>query len=695
MIAGGIVAGLVLIANAARDGGETAKPVAIGTTSTSLSQIATTAPATEPVSDVPAIDCRSLLTFDDTAAALAISDRPVDQRDSFLVSQSEVCGEALASDEDFFVRIEPGNPDDFKPGAVLIGTSGEAVDGIADRALWFGGDRAEGRGTVGLLSVGQDTPLGALHFRIVLGRPDLDESAQREVALGLARTVLPRFPGAEVEKPESLLVRFEEAMPEDVPVTLFDNLVAKEATGEWTTVEGLVASLGLIAGENETSQVLGEADLLDRSATGVISLAQEYLQTGTDEAVKAEIERLLDVLILTQDQLDQMTQAPPLASGLLVSLAPMAQVDDPCLEFGMESPCLVQYHLPAAYSGYSFYVALGQGSAWTPEHADLAVEALLEAVVKYQSLGRMPQTTMVLQPRDWVYVAGQRDRCPAFVGDEVLTDHQGRELQQLLAEVIAQCFVSHTFSDQGVYNRANDWWSSALPKYLSGYVYPPVNLEHRSLPAELAQVELATTLADRRATNWIFFEHFHSLLGGAEGVMGLIDSLPAAGDPMGALARYEGMSVMFDDFERGLTDASISDLGPGFVPYQPIAWDLPLTGPTDVPFAVPRFGVRRLHIRVPLLHYACFETTTHGQQMVSWRPGAPGQEGNWSDDLPSALEGESVMLITSIDDGARFEMNVTDVDDDPECRDDEEAADECELEIVCRSSRYFFNLLGD
>jgi hypothetical protein len=699
-----VVAVVVLVVN----GGDDAEdPVALDTTTPPVAT-STTDGATQPDSQVPAIDCAPLLTAEETGGALAAFDRPEGQGGSFEISQSEVCTESLAVDESYFVRIEPGNPDDFEPGATLNGTTGENVGHVGDGALWFGGAEAEGSGAVGLLTVREETPLGALHFHIVLGRPDIDETAQREIVIELARLALPRFPGVEIEPPEPEVIIFEEETPDRSDISLTDNVLAKEEAGEWTLGEGLVAMLSLIADETERSSVLGQTELVDPSASDVIRLGEDYLETGPDGLAKDEIARLLDMLTFAPEELDQMSAGEPLtphASTLLVSLQPVAQEGQSqgCDKLELPNPCLVKVPVPdrdgVPPNKHKMYASLIEGSAWDQIDVDLAVDALLDSAEKYEVLGDMPATTLVLLPGgDELFVHFIRNDCAVYV-DDFLAGTDPLEFQQIVAREIAFCLIGQTYFSILTGNQgAARWWTHGLANYLSGVIYDDVNLEHKNLPAKLAQVELSTTLADRSFTNWVLFEYLHGVMG-AGAIMEMIAAFPPGGDHIAALANYGGMSELYHDFERGLSDANIGDIGGGTVPYDPIAWELPLSGPTEVPFPVPRFGVRRLHIIVPSGQYACFETTENGEQRVSWRPGEPGQAGSWSDELPISFEGENVMMITTLEQGVQFKMTVTDVDDDPDCQDEEESstppADECELNVVCRASRYFFSLLGD
>jgi hypothetical protein len=77
---------------------------------------------------------------------------------------------------------------------------------------------------------------------------------------------------------------------------------------------------------------------------------------------------------------------------------------------------------------------------------------------------------------------------------------------------------------------------------------------------------------------------------------------------------------------------------------------------------------------------------------MSWRTGVPGEAGSWSDELPVSLEGDVVMVLTSVEPGAHYTLDVTDVTDNPDCTDDSEPPpdpnpDECDL---CGPSEYYW-----
>ena len=387
-------AGLVLLA--ACGGGGEEEPAATSPAIETPTQAPTVeGPTPGPErSDVPAVDCGPLLTTDELEEALGVFDRPAGERNSIRFAQGEVCSEQLDADERVFVRIEPGAPGDFEPGAGLLGVPGEPVSAVGDEARWFGGEGSEAGGDVGALSVRQDTSLGALRFRIFLGRPDLDSAAQLEIAKNLALSALPRFPGVEAG--------------------YVDNLLVKEEAGEWTRGEGLVATLSLFTGEVEAAQVLRHPELGDFSGTGVIRMAREYLEDGPDAEAKTEIARLLEHLILSRERLEAMAGiGPPTAArGLQAIFSDTAQGAGDCATYwGAALPCMTQAVSPELDEmfGPGKYVlwvpAESQNQhGWTDEHLFWALEAMKDSAIIEEARGDMPETHLMFTTFDSSYV---------------------------------------------------------------------------------------------------------------------------------------------------------------------------------------------------------------------------------------------------------------------------------------------------
>ena len=361
--------------------------------------VATTTPRGESPTDTggasperPAVEsvaCGPLFTLEDVDDALGWSvgdDRPGPIR----TARGEVCLHSLLRDGDVFVQIQPGDPADFEPGALVIGVSGEPVSGVGDAALWFGGEGSEAGGDVGVISVRRDTSLGAIHFRIFVGRPDLDSAAQLEVAKTLARAALPRFPGE---------------------VGYVNNLLLKEEAGQWTRGEGLVATLSLFAGEAEATQVLLNPELVDFDGTGVIRMAQEYLEDGPDAEAKKEIERLLERLILSRERLEAMAGIgpPTTARGLQAIFFDGARGADDCgTYFDPGGSCIEEVQFPELdemfgedkYTMWFPAESSQNKGGWTDKHLFWAVEAINQAAIVFEKTSEMPNVDIAFMSFD-------------------------------------------------------------------------------------------------------------------------------------------------------------------------------------------------------------------------------------------------------------------------------------------------------
>lgn len=670
-------------------GGEDPPVEVAGPTTTLLSGVTPTAADASGFNhpDVSPLSCETLMSSDDAFDVMF----PNGSGGLFTYAKGETCTYEPGDESGMFIRIEPGLPSDFDPDAELLGSSWIAVPDLGEEAVWFAGVGADAG--VGLLAVREDTELGALLFRITVGLPDLDDAGRLGQGISLAESALPRFPGVVTEPPEPEVITFEEDVDLS-PYSLDDVLNAGVESGDWSLGEGLVAVLDWMV--NGTEGVVG-GGLAETSGSGVIAVAQAYLTTDPDDA--APIQALLDQLIVTRTELEELSvPAEPTSSALLVSAVPVAQEEtaDQCDGATLANPCYAEVAMDeyADLEVGKYKVLVAQPSNWTETEVELAKQALHDAAVIFEGLGSMPSAWLELNPGDGAYASTGSQGCLASLGDFVV-GMDPDDLKQVFAREIAFCLIENDAHAQLYGNPSSvGWLAYGLANYLSDVVYANTNLEHKKLPGQLAQQELSTTVPDRTWTNWILFEHLHGFMG-AKGVMTMIRGFPAQGDLVTALAGVPGMPEMYHDLERALSDSNVADVGASTIPYDPQAWELPISGPTEVPLEIPRFGVRRLHIKVPAGQYACADSFSQGSVRMSWRPGAPGGAGDWSDELPGSFEGESVMVITSVEPGARYILDVTDVSDDPECDPDSggpAAPSDCNLEGLCGPSEYYFEV---
>lgn len=703
MLAGGLVLALILI-RVSFGGDDDPEPSQAGsTTSTRPVTAAPPSSADQPNSEVPPLDCWDLITIAEVQEALGVADDP-DRSGLTGESKHERCHHTLESDEEYFVEIDPGGPGDFGSGTVLLGVAGKPLTGVGDESRWFGGPESDGADRFGALVVKQASQYGTIYFRVLVGRPDVDDATRQRIAVGLANAAIPRFPGVEIPEPELVAWELPAREPPDTRSwSLADNLLAREEAGEWTRGEGLVAILSLLVGDLDPGEVLGDTDIADPSATSLIDLAFDYLETGDDPEDRAEVEALLDRLILTEEELAELT-APATGQGtsglvgssgglfLTTGRRLLAQESDPCGDIDTTPPCLVEWGLPVGLGSpgqYRLYSLILDQDVWQHAEVQTVIEALGASVAAFEPLRDMPLVEITLHPDGRYYRASYiNGRCYMDLGPSNLGVDG---LKQVVARELAVCLVTHNFAEQLADRRGSKWWRDALVLYLSGYVYPAANMEHHWFGAAFNDEEYPVHLPARGATNWTFFEYLHPTWG-PKGSIDMVAGFPFGGDPIEVLADQPGIEDMFHEFELALTDANLDDLGPGKIPFAPESTFVPLDSPGSLELVAWPFDVFRLQLNVPAGSYACIDTIQTALVQSSWRPGVPGEEGPWSKEQPEVLSGDTTLVFTSTWPEQKFQLRVHEIRTDPDCEDRGEPwpstlLDDCGL---CDPSRFFW-----
>ena len=466
-------------------------------------------------------------------------------------------------------------------------------------------------------------------------------------------------------------------------VSLVDNLLVKENAGEWTRGEGLAATLQLMAGESDASSVLRDADLLNDEGTGIVAMAKEYLENGPDEDAKAEITRLLNLILFSDEQLKAM-------AGVSTQTAQSVSVDSvtDCQAFfqvnitpGLGECLEILNVLDDIYPGaFRIYKPKPDKSlpdgGWKQHHYDLAEQAVKETVPVYKKLGKLETASIVFSVADLggdnglaAALTNQKTlktanggacapnpdgpveaSCIPACGIALFTKMQGKtdaDFKQYVAHELAHCFQQHTFPQQNdaLPFEVRAWREEGLADYMSNIVYPFNNVEwgtdsaRRKSLDELAGEELTTTIFDRSYENFIFFQYLSNRLG-VGGLMDFIKGLPAIADQAAALATTPDIDNLYHDFAKALTDKEVIDTSLATIPYKISEKNnkpLQIAGPSFKEGAtMAPFGVQRYQIFVDSGKEAdLFFTPGTGVVRDSSRP---NNEIKWGD-LPPNVKG--------------------------------------------------------
>ncbi|MGA9596288.1 MAG: hypothetical protein WBV06_09030 [Acidimicrobiia bacterium] len=498
-----------------------------------------------------------------------------------------------------------------------------------------------------------------------------------------ATTVVPGGAGT-----TAMLVGAEEQpLPDLADLSLVDNLIAKEADGEWTRGEGLVATLGMVVGDVDVSAVLRYPELVEPELTGIVAMARDYLEDDSNTEARSDIARLLERLVFSGEQLDAMAgngpQALAAVPGSVLAAAAFQNSDEDCQKFFATttpagvSTCLEErdvFVLDVAGEGpYRVYVPAPEMDAagWTEDHYQLAVDALLETVPVYTELPAgedfaMPPVNLVFSVAGGGGASAMADpvaggECGIVLFTELLKPkYTAGDFKQVVAHELGHCYQTERFPAQdSVRYEDIRWREEGMANLLSNIVYPANDLEwDPGTMSKLAQHELETSLFDRAYTNSIFFQHLLST-GSIESLFDLVASLPTD-DGMqlqkDAMAGYPGMIEKHHEYAQTVTDEMIVDSSQEFGDYAMTDDNFPeveVTNPGTVLVAnlVP-FQLARRHVVVPPGKQACL-TWDDSNFIVTKRdhPIGPNQP-EWSPlltMLPPVLEesGDVALVVTA------------------------------------------------
>ena len=622
-----------------------------------------------PRPNIKQLACEPLLAFDDVDPVLGSTIW-------LTFGRGESCTHRLIDDGDVFVRIWPGRPSDLIDGGILDGTAGRPVAGIGQAAAWFGDEST--------LSVGTESAFGILISRVTVSAPDLEEGGRLEAAQALARSALPRFPGVVIEpapQPEEVTVTFENPALDRSAEDFVENLLAREADGDWSRGEGLVATLRYFAGEIEATEVLRGPELLDDSGTGIVRLARGYLAGSAEAESVVEIERLLQLLLVREPKAVTTAAEASAAGGRFRSMAVFAsQEADDGICYSVypdhEDPCFKISSVDFPQFGDKYvlwFPKLDDGEEWQgwKKGESTIQDAIIKSAAQLESIsGSMPKVAVWLTP----YEGGRLIDIDAGVcslmlnsGAQALRDQNPDFLQQAIASALARCYISWNFGVPG--GALLDWWESAFSWYLSDVIYPDVQMEVAVLgiPQSLASKELSSTVTERSVVNMTFFEY----LDGARGLEGTIEAVGTIAES--GLGDISGIEDLLHEYTKALTDGVILDRA-GAHAYGPPSDFQSLTEGVTISAEPQPFGVERVRVDVSGSDYACLEYPDAGNLdiIVSWREGSPGESGSWSTALPASVQGEGVFLLTTTEPGGQFRIKVRAVDDEEGCPEEEE-----------------------
>jgi hypothetical protein len=448
--------------------------------------------------------------------------------------------------------------------------------------------------------------------------------------------------------------------------SLEDNLYYRIEAGEWTLEEGLVTTLKFLltqASEDDLNPTGRE--IVTYEANTLVTLAADYIKNGPDQAVKAELQHLLDVFLPDPQRLRPYSVPAPAASSQpsvlkvnaqTIGCADLAQEGYPpgpqveCLEYRSE---MINGHK------YEVFFPL----EWVTDNrypglADQTIEAVRDSVNVYSVYGEMP-------PASIVFAFIQSTSIPEMGAGALLPDQcvitvypSGRDLEtatfkQVLAHELFHCFQWQHYNAKMSTLENRGWWAEGTANYFSNLVYPDTNFEHiygLSFDARSA----TDSLFQLTYENFVFYQYLGNQVGN-EAILELFANAPVGGasEQQAYLSGVDGIDLLFHEFAQAYLDGSISDTGGGFVPLSPGYGDVFQFGEGEQskPFSTQPFVIVR--------HQLWFEDDMRFSLLVE-DPEADGQHavrplafiGGWRG-VPESLntacsEDKYLLVVTSV-----------------------------------------------
>ncbi len=387
------------------------------------------------------------------------------------------------------------------------------------------------------------------------------------------------------------------AIPEPLPTNYTDLVQNKITSGEWTLEVGLVTMLKLFAGEIPVRGASLGQGILETEGTGILRMAGDYLQTGTDQAVKDEITRLLNLLVPSQEALDrysipkvQATLHGGRGAGLA---APVRQDAQLCHKLWTEGfpdsrtpsfPCFLFGDIKVAGNIYKVYYPLAwHGDASRDPYYAATLEAIEQAIPEYQKYGPVKPIYFVFTTLadatdtiDWTTYASTEtvafrpgtEACPVIINPAAMEidlpiPGEPGPFKQLIAHEIFHCFQAWNLREQlngpGV---DLSWWAEGSAEYFSNRVYPRVNFESR-FSDSFNEKSKIKPLTNMDYENYVFFQFMGNRIG-PDGVIAMLRSMPTTHGreaQIAALSAVNNMEETFEEFVRSVIDRTLMDSG--------------------------------------------------------------------------------------------------------------------------------------
>ncbi|MCX6055561.1 MAG: hypothetical protein NTZ74_11725 [Chloroflexi bacterium] len=482
------------------------------------------------------------------------------------------------------------------------------------------------------------------------------------------------------------------APPEPLPTGFSDLLQQKVDSGEWTREEGLLTILKVFVGEITSDAAgLGQG-VLEPEGTGILLEAGDYLHSGTDQATKDEIIRLLSILVPTQEKLDPYSI--PESQAFMdpkKMAAPARQTPEECgLLWNDGFPdrrdptfwCFLYGEQVVNDNPYRVYYPLAwYGDASRDPYYSAVQETVVDAVEKYKIYGTLPPIYFVFNtfssPNSFLaevsqYFRPETEACPVIIYP-ISLGLDIDDFKQVVAHEVFHCFQFINLREQfSLSGRISLWWLEGTAEYFSNLVYPANDFEYR-FAESFSRLSTFTPITKMTYENFAFFQFLGNRFT-PEGLIAMIrdhiSAVPEDDAQLAALAAVPGMDATFEEFVRSLIDITLEDSSTALaVIPENYSGSFPIADITSGVFSGYPFVADRYKITFEKEKKYAIETLSEGPGFYALRPGElPGGWGPMPLELASGCVDRPIILYvintTPLSEQTET-VNITNVSDSP------------------------------
>ncbi|HSG25845.1 MAG TPA: hypothetical protein VLA32_06975 [Anaerolineales bacterium] len=368
------------------------------------------------------------------------------------------------------------------------------------------------------------------------------------------------------------------------PVSYDEILQTGIDSGLWTEGEGLTILMKHVIGEEPQANIPGVAQVVEKSATGLVRHLQEYLESpDLAPQSRTELERLFRILIPPQDVLDAISEQLSSASApKRASIRPLpdTQTQEICLDLsglGYDSDAELMascyFYQERVFNNSNFRIYYPYW--WEEDEAgqnlvNTTFDALADSANTFSTFSalRLGNVNLIFPIQNdgntygaQAYFDLDSQACPLTMYPLAFTDLNTDKYKQVVAHELFHCVQDYSFPNTKPYG-THSWWMEGSADYFSNLVYPQADLEWEFLNLFDSKSPNVSIL-DMTYENFVFFQFMGNKYS-PEVLVDILMRVSAAGGRAAqetALAGVQGMDTNFNRFVVEFLSSGVRDSG--------------------------------------------------------------------------------------------------------------------------------------